>query len=78
MPNIIKLYFSLTKPGITFMQLVTVSIGFFMSCIGIEFNIYRYGFLLLGTLFCSSGACVFNHYIESDVDLKMNRTKQRP
>tara|TARA_A100001015_G_C14809664_1_gene640292 strand:- start:93 stop:917 length:825 start_codon:yes stop_codon:yes gene_type:complete len=60
------------------MQLVTVSIGFFMSVVGFEFDVKRYAFLLVGTLFCSGGACTFNHYIESEDDLKMNRTKKRP
>src|SRR5436190_1795215 len=63
-------------------------IGFFSSLIltGISFSLVITGALsghhliytLIGLAFIMASACVFNNYIDRDVDRKMRRTKNRP
>ena len=76
--NRIKLYRSLIKPGITNMQLITVSIGFVLSANGVLHLLFVFVPLLLGTWLTSAGACALNHAVEISVDKKMNRTQSRP
>lgn len=72
----LKAYYWLTKPGIIYGNLLNMAAGFFLAARG-EFN----GGLLLATLAGTSGiigaACVFNNYIDRDIDKKMTRTKRR-
>lgn len=74
---LIKRLISLTKPGIIFGNLITVAAGFFLGCRGGHIH---YGLLLLAllgsTLIIASG-CVFNNYIDRDIDRLMERTKNR-
>ena len=67
----------LTKPGISRMQLITVSIGYILGGIAV-FSGIDYIMLLIGTFFVASGAGVLNSYYERDIDAKMDRTQQRP
>lgn len=68
-------YFSLTKPGIIFGNLVTTVGGFYLA------KPHANGFLLLFTLIGISlviaSGCVFNNYIDRDIDPLMERTKNR-
>jgi protoheme IX farnesyltransferase len=73
----LKHYFTITKPGITRAQILTVSIGFFLANQTVSFTLV-YFFLILGTYFFSSSACAANSLMERDVDALMARTKDRP
>ncbi|RAP33916.1 protoheme IX farnesyltransferase [Candidatus Marinamargulisbacteria bacterium SCGC AG-439-L15] len=73
----LKDLYLLTKPGISRMQLITVSIGYILGGIAV-FSGSVYGALLLGTFLIASGAGVLNSYYERDVDAKMERTQLRP
>lgn len=71
-----KAYYQLTKPGIIYGNFITIVAGFLLASQG--FN--NYG-LLFGTvaglsLVMASG-CVFNNYIDRDIDVLMERTKNR-
>jgi len=70
-------YWTLTKPRIAFMVLVTAALGFFLGGKGIHAP-WLFFFALIGTALASCGAAVLNHYIERDVDNLMQRTRNRP
>ena len=72
----LKDYYYLIKPGIIYGNAINTAAGFFLAAKGnIDF------LLLLKTLGGSSliiaSACVFNNYIDRDIDSKMTRTKNR-
>ena len=67
----------ITKPGITRAQVLTVSIGYFLANQSLTLNL-DYLLLVIGTYFISSSACAANSILEKNIDLKMNRTKNRP
>lgn len=74
--QLLKRYYSLTKPGIIYGNAITAAGGFFLAARG---NIN--GVLLLETLAGLSlivgSACVFNNLIDQDIDAVMKRTKKR-
>lgn len=70
-------YYLLTKPGIVLGNLVTVAAGFILASNG-HFNLWLFTATLLGLALIMASACVFNNYIDQDLDRKMNRTKNRP
>jgi len=76
----ISKYIELTKPGITRMQLITVSIGYFsgLRWVSERMELIPYVYLLIGTLFISAAAASYNHIMERDEDQQMARTEQRP
>ncbi len=59
------------------MQIVTVSVGYFIGNMGV-FLFQEFFILLLGTILVSSSAGVLNQLIELDLDSKMTRTMTRP
>lgn len=69
-------YTLITKPGIILGNLVTVAAGFLLASKG-HFDISLFLSVLLGLAFIIASACVFNNYIDRDIDRKMERTKQR-
>lgn len=72
----IKTYYLLTKPGIILGNLITTVSGFALASRG-----HPDGWLFLATLVglgcVIASACVFNNYIDRDLDRKMARTKHR-
>jgi protoheme IX farnesyltransferase len=73
-------YWSLTKPEVNFLIVITSVAGFYLGC-----SVNSEGFpllllihTLLATLLVSSGAATLNQYIERDYDGRMRRTAQRP
>ena len=75
-PAVFKNYYSLTKPGIIYGNVVTLLGGFLLAS--------RHGFdilLLISTILGMSlviaCGCVFNNIIDSDIDQLMERTKNR-
>jgi protoheme IX farnesyltransferase len=70
-------FVELTKPGITFIVLISTLVGFYMGVRD------RLDFLLLfhsilGTGLVAGGASALNQYLERDLDARMMRTRKRP
>jgi protoheme IX farnesyltransferase len=73
----IRTYYLLTKPGIIMGNLVTTIGGFALASRG-RFDLPLFLFLLAGLGGVIASACVFNNYIDRELDRKMERTKHRP
>src|SRR6202051_3066547 len=73
-------YWTLTKPEVNFLILITTGIGFYLGC-GSEARPLSFISLfntLLGTLLVASGTGTLNQYIERGFDAQMRRTARRP
>jgi len=70
-------YYLLTKPGIIFGNLMTVAAGFLLASKG-KIDLSLFFMTLIGLAFIMASACVFNNYIDRNIDQKMERTKNRP
>lgn len=69
-------YYLLTKPGIILGNLLTVAAGFLLAAKGdIRFGLFFA--TLAGIALVMASACVFNNFLDQNVDQKMRRTKQR-
>lgn len=72
----IKQYLQLTKPGIIFGNLISAVGGFLLAAKGsIDYPLFFS--TLLGVSLVVASGCVFNNYIDRDIDKKMERTKNR-
>jgi len=71
-------YFSLTKPTITLLVVVTVLPGILLASSGSLPKMTLIICSLIGTWLASSSAAVFNHLVDADIDRNMLRTKRRP
>jgi protoheme IX farnesyltransferase len=73
-------YWTLTKPEVNFLILITTGVGFYLGC-GSEARPFSFISLfntLLGTLLVASGTGSLNQYIERKFDAQMRRTARRP
>ncbi|EOY3022719.1 heme o synthase [Escherichia coli] len=71
-----KQYLQVTKPGIIFGNLISVIGGFLLaSKSSIDYPLFIY--TLVGVSLVVASGCVFNNYIDRDIDRKMERTKNR-
>lgn len=68
-------YLSLTKPGIIFGNLITTIGGFYL--VRPHASLFLLLFTLLGISLVIASGCVFNNYIDRDIDPLMERTKNR-
>ncbi len=72
-----KQYLQVTKPGIIFGNLISVIGGFLLASKGsIDYPLFIA--TLLGVSLVVASGCVFNNYIDRDIDRIMERTKNRP
>lgn len=72
----IKRYVQVIKPGIIFGNLIAVIGGFLLASKG-EINDSLFFATLIGVSLIVASGCVFNNYIDRDIDKKMERTKNR-
>lgn len=72
----VKKYYRLTKPGIVRGNAITASAGFFLASRG-DIDWLLYLAMLSGLSFVVAAACVFNNYLDRDIDAKMKRTAGR-
>ena len=74
--TMIKEYYRLTKPGIIYGNALTTAAGFFIGAHG-QVNLILFILTLVGISLIIASGCVFNNYIDRDIDAKMERTKNR-
>ncbi len=70
-------FVTLAKPGITAL-IVTVAIGGFLLADPRSIDLPRLGILIATGAAGSAGAAMLNHYLDRDLDRRMNRTRGRP
>jgi protoheme IX farnesyltransferase len=79
-----KYYYELTKSGLVLGNLVTVVAGFLFGArvlhgtIGtLAINWWLFAATIIGITLVMASGCVFNNYVDRDIDIKMDRTKHR-
>ena len=72
----LKTYYGLTKPGIIRGNAITAAAGFFLAANG-RVDVGLFIAMLAGLSLIIASGCVFNNYIDSDIDARMDRTKNR-
>ena len=72
----LRLFFQVTKPGISRAQVLTVSIGYFLAKQSLSLDSVFF-LLIVATYLLSSAACIANNLIETQYDAQMERTKHR-
>ncbi|MGG2397767.1 heme o synthase [Pseudomonas sp. SH1-B] len=73
---LLKQYLNLAKPGIVFGNLISVTGGFFLASRG-DADLMLFLATALGVSLVIASGCVFNNYIDRDIDQKMERTRNR-
>lgn len=72
----IKQYLQVTKPGIIFGNLISVIGGFLLASKGsIDYTLFLA--TLAGVSLVVASGCVYNNVIDRDIDIKMERTRNR-
>lgn len=71
-----KHFIQITKPGIIFGNVLSVAGGFFLASKG-HFDLALFLAAVIGTSLVVASGCVFNNCIDRDIDIKMDRTKNR-
>lgn len=69
-------FYLLTKPGIILGNLITLAAGFLLASKGVV-DFWLFLATLIGLTLTMASACVFNNYIDRQIDKKMERTKNR-
>jgi heme o synthase len=70
-------YWTLTKPEVNFLVLVSTLVGFYLASSG-PLNGWLLFHTLMGTLLVASGTGTLNQYLERRTDAFMRRTANRP
>lgn len=76
--DILAAYYELTKPGITFLVLASMAVGFILGSASSGFDYLTFINALIGTFLIASGTAAHNQFIERDLDRLMLRTRKRP
>ena len=71
-------YYSLTKPGVLYGNVLTAAAGFLLAA-GIvrQFDTVLFLATIIGTTLVIAAACVLNNVLDRDIDDRMERTKKR-
>jgi protoheme IX farnesyltransferase len=74
--QLVREYYQLTKPGIIYGNTFVAAGGFLLAS---HLHIYFWllAATLLGTALVIASSCVFNNYLDREIDKKMARTKKR-
>ncbi|HEY1085501.1 MAG TPA: heme o synthase [Candidatus Saccharimonadales bacterium] len=70
-------YYRLTKPGVTYGNVLTAVAGFFLASAG-SIDIVKGAMMTVGMTLVIGSACALNNYLDRDIDKIMERTKKRP
>jgi heme o synthase len=74
--KLFKEYYHLTKPGIIYGNTIVAAAGFLYAAKGnVDWPLL--GATLLGLACIIASGCVFNNYLDREIDVKMERTKLR-
>ena len=76
-PSLLVDYFELTKPRVMVLLLITMVGAMVWAEQGLP-PLWLLGSALLGMGLTSGGASAINHALEPDLDIRMERTRQRP
>ena len=71
-------YWTLTKPEVNFLILITTFVGFYLASPASHWRILLLFNTLVGTMLVASGTGTLNQYIERRFDAQMRRTAERP
>ena len=74
--TLFRTYYSLTKPGIVYGNILSVVAGYLFAS-KLHLNPRLFGATVGGTALVIASACVYNNYIDRKIDQKMARTKKR-
>lgn len=69
-------YYRLTKPGIVYGNALTALAAFVFASRGVV-DLGVLGAMLFGLMFSIASACVINNILDRDIDIHMERTKER-
>ncbi len=69
-------YYELTKPGVTFMVVISTLTGFYLGSESVDIILLIN--TLIGTSLVAGGTNALNQYIEREIDARMKRTRKRP
>jgi protoheme IX farnesyltransferase len=69
-------FVQVTKPGIIFGNAISVAGGYFLAARG-DIDLWLLLVALVGTALVVASGCAFNNYIDRDIDVKMERTRNR-
>lgn len=72
-----KQYYELTKPRVTYGNVLTVIAGFLFASNGM-IDWWLFLWTTLGMTLVIASACALNNFLDRDIDAKMERTKSRP
>lgn len=72
-----KQYYELTKPRVTYGNVLTVIAGFLFASNG-TIDWWLFLWTTLGMTLVIASACALNNFLDRDIDAKMERTKSRP
>jgi len=76
-PSKLRDYYSLTKPEVNLLILMTTSAGYYLGSQG-PFQLTKLFITLAGTLLIASGTATLNQWMERVHDGRMRRTAKRP
>ncbi|MCL5126245.1 MAG: heme o synthase [Deltaproteobacteria bacterium] len=76
MPERIKNYLLVAKPGIIFGNLISAAAGYFLASKG-RVDGLAFSATLIGISLVVASGCVFNNYVDRKIDRKMIRTRNR-
>ncbi len=69
-------YLELTKPRLSLLSVLTTLVGYLAA--RPSHDMWRLGYLMIGTCLAAGGVAAFNQYLEADTDARMKRTASRP
>lgn len=72
----VRHYYSLTKPGVLYGNVITAVAGFLLASKG-QIDVGLFLATIGGTTLVIASACVVNNYLDQDIDQLMARTKNR-
>jgi protoheme IX farnesyltransferase len=74
--GVLKKYYSLTKPGVLYGNVITGAAGFLLAARG-AINFALFVEVIVGMTLVIASACVLNNVLDRDIDARMERTKRR-